>query len=716
MLYSGPAFSVDALGDGIVELKFDLAGESVNKLNRTAIEDLDAAVKAIAGDRSVKGVVLTSGKAVFVVGADITEFGAMFSAGEESVAKHVLEVNRIFCRLEDLAVPTVAAVNGVCLGGGTELALSCDYRVMSTAASIGLPEVKLGIFPGFGGTVRLPRIIGLDNAVEWIATGADKKADDALKDGAVDAVLEPQLLRDAAIAMVKAAVAGKLDWRAKRAEKLARLNLNQTEAAMAFNTAMAVVGGKAGPNYPAPMLALKNMQEAAGLGRDEALPIEAKYFAKAALTPQANALIGVFLADQVVKKTAGAWAKKSGKEIKQAAVLGAGIMGGGIAYQSAYKGTPIIMKDIREEALELGMNEAGKLLAKQVEKGRMTPAAMTQTLARIRPTLNYGDFGGVDIVIEAVVENPKVKKAVFAEMEPLVPEGAIIASNTSTISIDSLAAGLKHPENFVGMHFFNPVHMMPLVEVIRGAKSSDAAVATTVRLAQKMGKTPVVVNDCPGFFVNRVLFPYFAGFHMLLRDGADFQAVDKVMERFGWPMGPAYLMDVVGMDTAVHAANVMAEGFPDRMQPGFRSTTELMVEAGRLGQKSGKGYYTYAPDKKGRPKKSPDPASYELIAPAVAERREFGPEEIVARCMIPMVNEVARCIEEKIVATPFEADMALIYGIGFPPFRGGACRYVDQMGAAKFVALADQFAGLGKLYEAPQLLRDMAAAGRKFFG
>jgi len=716
MLYSGPAFSVDTLGDGIVELKFDLAGESVNKLNRTAIEDLDAAVKAIAGDRSVKGVVLTSGKAVFVVGADITEFGAMFSAGEEGVAKHVLEVNRMFCRLEDLAVPTVAAVNGVCLGGGTELALCCDYRVMSTAASIGLPEVKLGIFPGFGGTVRLPRIIGLDNAVEWIATGADKKPADALKDGAVDAVIEPQLLRDAAIGMVKAAVAGKLDWRAKRAEKLARLNLNQTEAAMAFNTAMAVVGGKAGPNYPAPMLALKNMQEAAGLGRDEALPIEAKYFAKAALTPQANALIGVFMADQVVKKTAGAWAKKSGKEIKQAAVLGAGIMGGGIAYQSAYKGTPIIMKDIREEALELGMNEAGKLLSKQVEKGRMTPEKMSATLARIRPTLNYGDFKGVDIIIEAVVENPKVKKAVFGEVEGLVSDDTIIASNTSTISISYLAEGLKRPQNFVGMHFFNPVHMMPLVEVIRGKQSSEAAVATTVQLAQKMGKTPIVVNDCPGFFVNRVLFPYFAGFHMLLRDGADFQAVDKVMEKFGWPMGPAYLMDVVGMDTAVHAAGVMAEGFPDRMQIDFKTATQVLVDANRYGQKNGKGYYSYAPDKKGRPKKSVDPETYELIKGVVAGRKDYSPEEIVARCMIPMANEVARCLEEKIVATPYEADMALLYGIGFPPFRGGICRYLDQTGIANFVALCDKYASLGKAYEAPKLLRDMAAAGKSFFG
>jgi len=458
------------------------------------------------------------------------------------------------------------------------------------------------------------------------------------------------------------------------------------------------------------------MQESATKGRDDALAIEAKYFAKAAVTPQANALIGLFLADQAVKKAAGSWARKTPKEINQAAVLGAGIMGGGIAYQSASKGLPIIMKDIRPEALDLGMGEAGKLLSKQVEKGKTTAEAMSATLARIRPTLNYGDFKDVDIIIEAVVENPKVKKAVFAEVEGLVREDTIIASNTSTISIDFLAEGLKRPQNFVGMHFFNPVHMMPLVEVIRGGKSSDEAVAATVKLSQKMGKTPVVVNDCPGFFVNRVLFPYFAGFHLLLRDGADFQAVDKAMERFGWPMGPAYLMDVVGMDTAVHAAGVMAEGFPDRMKPDFENTTGVLVGHKRYGQKTGKGYYTYAPDKKGKPKKSPDPETYELIKGVVAPSKEFAPDEIVARCMVPMVNEVARCLEEKIVASPSEADMALIYGIGFPPFRGGACRYLDQMGVANFVALADKYASFGKLYEPPKLLRDMASSGKKFFG
>ena len=716
MLHSGPAFSATALGEGIVELKFDLAGESVNKLNQVAIRDFDAAIGAIANDGSVRGVVVTSGKQVFIVGADITEFGAMFAAGEAAIAKGVLEVNRILCRFEDLPVPTVVAINGVCLGGGLELALAGDYRVMSTAASVGFPEVKLGIFPGFGGSVRMPRVIGIDNAVEWICAGQDKKADAALKDGAVDAVVAPEALRDAALTMLRQCIDGKLDWRGRRAAKLAPLKLNKIEQTMAFNSSMGVVGAQAGPNYPAPMLALRNMQEGATLGRDAALEVEAKYFAKAAVTPQAGALVGVFLADQAVKKAAGAWEKKSRKEIRQAAVLGAGIMGGGIAYQSALKGTPIVMKDIKEEQLALGMNEAGKLLSKAVEKGKSTPAKMTEVLGRIRPTLNYGDFGGVDIVIEAVVENPKVKKAVFAELEPLLREDTIVASNTSTISISYLAEGLKRPQNFVGMHFFNPVHMMPLVEVIRGRQSSDEAVASTVKLASRMGKTPIVVNDCPGFFVNRVLFPYFAGFHMLLRDGADFQVVDKAMEKFGWPMGPAYLMDVVGMDTGEHAAAVMAEGFPDRMRHDWKNATQVLVANQRFGQKNGKGYYVYAPDKKGKPKKSVDPTTYELIKDVTAPRKEFTAEEIVARCMVPMVNEVVRCLEEKIVASPHEADMALLYGVGFPPFRGGACRYVDQSGVAKFVATADRLAPLGKLYEAPPLLREMAASGRKFFG
>jgi 3-hydroxyacyl-CoA dehydrogenase/enoyl-CoA hydratase/3-hydroxybutyryl-CoA epimerase/enoyl-CoA isomerase len=716
MIYSGSAISVSKLNDGIAELKFDLANESVNKFNRATVTELQAATEAIKADSSIKGLIVTSGKGVFIVGADITEFGPIFAEGEASIIKWVVEANTVFNGFEDLDIPKVVAINGIALGGGFELCLACDYRVMSSAAKVGLPEVKLGLFPGFGGTVRLTRVIGIDNAAEWIAAGAEKRPDAALKDGAVDAVVAPDKLKDAAIDLVKQCLAGKLDFRAKRQEKLVPVKLNNMEQMMAFNTAKAVIAGQAGPNYPAPKVAIETIQAHANSSRDEAVKIEAAGFAKVAVTPQANALIGLFNADQAVKKASKAHEAKSAKDIKQAAVLGAGIMGGGIAYQSAYKGLPIVMKDIRDAALDLGMGEATKLLARQVEKGRMTPTEMGATLSRIRPTLNFGDFGGVDIVIEAVVENPKVKQAVLSEVEGLVKEDTILASNTSTISIDFLAGSLKRPENFVGMHFFNPVSMMPLVEVIRGKKSSDAAVAATVKLAQKMGKTPIVVNDCPGFFVNRVLFPYFGGFDMLVRDGADFQAVDKVMEKFGWPMGPAYLLDVVGIDTGVHAAKVMAEGFPDRMQPNYKSATEVMFDNTRYGQKNGKGFYVYEQDKKGKPKKVVDQTTYELIAPVVGERKEFAADEVIARLMIPMVNEVARCLEEGIVASPAEADMALIMGIGFPPFRGGACRYVDQTGVANYVALCEKFASLGKAYEAPQLLKDMAAANKKFFG
>ncbi len=716
MIHSGNAITVQMLSDGIAELRFDLQGESVNKFNRATVADLKAATDAIKAHSDIKGVVVTSGKPVFIVGADITEFGDNFAQGEAAIADWLGPVNAIFSSFEDLPVPTVAAINGIALGGGFEMCLVCDYRVMSTAAKVGLPEVKLGLFPGFGGSVRLPRVIGVDNALEWIAGGSEQRPDAALKVGAVDAVVAPEQLLEAAISILTQANAGRLDWKAKRQEKLEPVKLNMMEQMMAFNSAKGFILGKAGPNYPAPKLALEAMQAHVSLNRDDALKVEAQYFAKAAVTPQANALIGLFVNDQVVRKMAKKW-EKIAHPINQAAVLGAGIMGGGIAYQSASKGTPIIMKDIGNAQLALGMNEATKLLAKQVERKRMTPAQMGQVLASIRPTLGYGDFKDVEIIIEAVTENPKVKKAVLADAEKSVGENAIIASNTSTISITSLAESLQRPENFVGMHFFNPVHMMPLVEVIRGAKSSDQAIATTVALAQKMGKVPVVVNDCPGFLVNRVLFPYFGAFDLLLKDGADFQQVDKVMERFGWPMGPAYLIDVVGIDTGVHGAHVMAEGFPDRMKPDYKGAIEIMYDNQRLGQKNDKGFYVYALDKKGKKAKTVDPTSYELIAPMVTgEKREFDTQEIIDRMMIAFCNETVRCLEDNIVATPNEADMAMIMGVGFPPFRGGPCRHIDQVGVAEFVAKCDQYAHLGKAYEAPQMLRDMAAANKKFYG
>ncbi|QQD24552.1 fatty acid oxidation complex subunit alpha FadB [Venatoribacter cucullus] len=715
MIYEGKAITVNMIEGGIAELKFDLQGDSVNKFNRVTLEDLQAAVAAVQGNSDVKGVLVTSGKDVFIVGADITEFGDAFKKSEEEIAAWVAQANVIFNAFEDLPVPTLTAINGIALGGGFEMCLASDLRVMSDKAKVGLPEVKLGLMPGFGGTVRLPRVIGADNAIEWICMGAENRADKALKDGAVDAVVAADKLREAAVAMLQSAIAGELNWQARREEKKAKLKLNAMESMMVFETAKGFVAGQTKGQYPAPIEAIKTMQKAAGQGRDKALEAEAKGFAKLAKTTESQALIGLFMNDQLLKKKAKVYGKTA-KPTKKAAVLGAGIMGGGIAYQSALKGTPIMMKDIAEAGIELGLSEANKLLAKRVEKKRMKPLEMGDVLNRIRPTLSYAEFNDVDTVVEAVVENPKVKKMVLAELEDKVREETIITSNTSTISIDLLAADLKRPENFLGMHFFNPVHMMPLVEIIRGKKTSEEAVATVVAYATAMGKTPIVVNDCPGFLVNRVLFPYFAGFAGLLRDGADFQAVDKVMEKFGFPMGPAYLLDVVGIDTGVHANEVMAEGFPDRMKADFKSAMEVMYENKRYGQKNGVGFYKYETDKKGKPKKVVDQAAYDLIAPVVAERKEYDAEEIIARCMIPMCIEIARCLEEGIVDTPNEADMGLIFGIGFPPFRGGACRYMDTVGMANFVALCDKFASLGNLYKPTDRMREMAANGESYFG
>lgn len=715
--YEGQAIRTTVLDEpaGLVELKFDLKEDSVNKFNAATLQELREAVDGLKKSQGVKGLLLTSGKDVFIVGADVTEFMGHFARPAEELRDWLKQVNAIFSDIEDLPYPSVAAINGFSLGGGFELCLAATFRVMAAETKVGLPETKLGIFPGWGGTVRLSRLSGADNAIEWIASGEQWGADVALKIGAVDAVVAGAGLRDAAERMLKAAAQDKLDWKARNAEKKGPLKLNATEALMAFETAKGFVGAKAGPHYPAPVAAIEAMQKGATRGRDEALAIEGAAFAQVAKSPAAYALVSLFLGDQALKKM-GKKASKAAKPVQTAAVLGAGIMGGGVAYQSASKKVPIYMKDIAPKAIDLGLGEAAKLLEKQVTRGKLTPAKMAETMARIRPTLSYGDFQQVDFVVEAVVENEKIKKSVLAECEAACKPGAILASNTSTISITRLAEGLQHPQNFIGMHFFNPVHRMPLVEIIRGQKSSEEAVATGVAYALAMGKTPIVVNDCAGFLVNRVLFPYFSGFMKLVAEGVDFQRIDKVMEKFGWPMGPAYLLDVVGIDTGVHADHVMAAEFPDRMKSDGKTAIEAMVEAKRFGQKNGVGFYKYVPDKKGPPKKETDPTAYEILKPLVkSSGAEVSDSDIIDRIMLPMIIECSRCLEDKIVATPIEVDLGLIYGLGFPPFRGGALRYADSVGLKALCERAAQFAHLGKLYEPTAQMKGLASSGKGFY-
>ncbi|CAM2954809.1 fatty acid oxidation complex subunit alpha FadB [Vibrio diazotrophicus] len=716
MIYQAETLQVKELENGIAEISF-CSPHSVNKLDLNTLNSLNEALDALQTHQGLKGVVLTTDKDSFIVGADITEFLGLFAKPEAELNTWLVFANSIFNKLEDLPVPTLSALRGFTLGGGCECVLATDFRIGDKTTSIGLPETKLGIMPGFGGTVRLPRIIGADSAMEIITQGKACKADEALKLDLLDAIVESDKLEESAIATLTQAMNEKIDWQARRKQKTSALTLSKIEAMMSFTMAKGLVAQVAGTHYPAPMTAVKTIEQAANCDRDAALDIERKHFITLAKSQEAQALVGIFLNDQYIKGLAKKSAKSASKDTQRAAVLGAGIMGGGIAYQSASKGVPVTMKDIAQSSLDLGMTEASKLLNKQLERGKIDGFKMASVIASISPTLHYAGIEQSDVIVEAVVENPKVKAAVLSEVEQQVSADTVITSNTSTIPINLLAKSLKRPENFCGMHFFNPVHRMPLVEIIRGEHTSEDTINRVVAYAAKMGKSPIVVNDCPGFFVNRVLFPYFAGFSLLMRDGGDFTHIDKVMERqFGWPMGPAYLLDVVGLDTAHHAQEVMAQGFPTRMAKEGPDAISALFEAQKYGQKNGSGFYQYTVDKKGKPKKAFDNSVLTLLQTVCGASAEFDDQTIIERMMIPMINEVVLCLEENIIASPQEADMALVYGLGFPPFRGGVFRYLDSIGLSTYLEMAKKHQHLGAVYQVPQRLIDMAEKGETFYG
>jgi 3-hydroxyacyl-CoA dehydrogenase/enoyl-CoA hydratase/3-hydroxybutyryl-CoA epimerase/enoyl-CoA isomerase len=714
MLYEGSAFRLEMLADNILKVVFDLKDQSANVFNATALKELGETLEVIK-KQNARGLLFTSGKpSGFVFGADVTEFLDHFKKTESELVTWIASINDIFNGFEDLPYPKVALVNGFALGGGCEIALTMDYRLASPKAAMGLPETKLGIIPGWGGTVRLPRMIGADHAIEWVTGAKHYKADEALKFGAIDGIVDDAKLEEAGLKLIAKCLSGEMDWKARVAAKKSPLKLDKIESMMTFDGSKGFVAGLAGPHYPAPVKAVEAMQKAAQMDRTGALKVEGETFAQCGKTKTAECLVQVFLGDQYLKKVSKKMTKDA-RPTQFGAVLGAGIMGGGIAYQSASMGVGVLMKDIKTEQLDLGMNEASKILLKEIERKKTTPEKMAKVLSKISPTLSYADFGNTQFVVEAVVENEKVKKSVLADVENATSPDTILASNTSTISITKLAEGLKRPDKFCGMHFFNPVNRMPLVEIIRGEKTSADTIAQAVNYANQMGKTPIVVNDCAGFLVNRILFPYFNGFIFLLEDGVDFQRVDKVMEKFGWPMGPAYLLDVVGIDTGFHASSIMANAFPDRM--GFKNKTilEIMYELKRFGQKNNLGFYEYEMDKKGKPVKKVNPAVYEIIKPVVKRQIEITDEEIIMRMMLPMIIEASRCLEDKIVESPVEVDMGLLLGLGFPPFRAGALKYADTVGLKNLEESSKKYLELGKLYELTPFMKSLAAENKTYY-
>jgi 3-hydroxyacyl-CoA dehydrogenase/enoyl-CoA hydratase/3-hydroxybutyryl-CoA epimerase/enoyl-CoA isomerase len=715
-MYQGKTIRALRIDNGCVELSFDRHGSTINKLDKLAIAELAESVKWITSQRDVRGVLITSAKESFIVGADITEFLGMFELPDEQFRAALARAQAAINSLEDVPLPTVAAIDGFALGGGLELALAADFRVMAETAQVGLPEVNLGLFPGYGGTVRMPRLATPQLAIEWITSGKPAKPAAALAAKVVDQVVPSGELRDAALGLLAQAVSGELDWRARRATKQHALR-NSEESAAAIEAIIAKLEPRVAQTHqPAALSAARLIARTISEGRSEAQRLETEEFVRVARTQAASSLVQIFLSEQQLKRQAKELTAQA-RQLEQAAVLGAGIMGGGIAYASAVNGVPALLKDISQKQLDLGMSEARKLLAQQVSSGRMTQQRTDGVTSSIKPQLDYSSFEKCDVVIEAVVENLAIKHSVLREVESKVQADAVIASNTSSLRIDDLARSLARPQNFVGMHFFNPAPVMPLVEVIRGAQTSEAALATVVQYAMAMKKTPIVVKDGPGFLVNRILTPYMLAFMQLVSEGVDFLEIDRAMETFGWPMGPAYLNDVVGMDTATHVFDIISTGLSHRLQRiAGPDALRVMVEHGRLGQKSGIGFYKYETDPTGKPKKMPDAATHALLARVQSgSQRVLPAEEIVQRLMMPMIAEAAWCLEEKVVATPHELDMALLLGLGFPRYLGGALKYADWLGLPKVVELCDRYANLGKHYSIPDELRTKAARAQRYY-
>ena len=717
-MYQGKTLSLAQIENGFVELNFDNQSGSVNKFNQQTLAELREALDILKASTDTKGLLLSSSKSVFVVGADITEFKQMFAFSKEQFIQTSRIVNGLFSEIEDLPYPSVAAINGFALGGGFEICLACDCRVISSKAAVGLPETKLGILPGWGGSVRLPRLAGMFVGIHWISSGEQQKPKMALDAGAVDALVEPEQLRDESLKMLAQLADGSRDYQARRVQKISPIELSEAELQAAGENFRAAIIGKVGNYFPAPLKAVELICSSATLPRDEAIQLENEAFYEVTRTPQARALVGLFLSDQYIVKLAKNRSRALAETftpVKAPSLIGAGIMGGGIAYQNAMKGLPVIMKDINQDALDLGIKEASKLLGKRVSRGRLSEEKAADILASITATLDDAAIRSSDMVVEAVVELDGVKKQVLAAVESLVSSNAFITSNTSTISINSLAKSLQRPENFCGMHFFNPVHAMPLVEIIRGENTSDECIAAVSAYALALGKKPIVVNDCPGFLVNRVLFALLFGLEIMLAEGADFQQVDKVMEAWGLPMGPAYLMDVIGIDTINHCYPVLTNGLPERFVKGENWPTELIFNADRLGQKNGLGYYKYELNDKGKPAKLVDRDVIAMFESQFGESKILDKQEITDRLMLAMAMEMVHCLEEGIVASPAEADMSLIYGVGFPVFHGGICRWMDETGLQEICDRADRYTHLSELYRPTAKLREMAAKGETFY-
>ncbi len=706
----------------IAVLTLDDPDSSANVLSRHVLDALEQQLNDLDQRPDLAGLIIRSAKpGMFIAGADLKEFTTWLDAPKTEVASYCRRGQQLFGRLSQGKYVTVAAIDGMCIGGGAELATWCDRRVFTNSekTAYGFPEVKLGLFPGWGGTARTPRMIGLANAIELITGGESiNPRTAALMDLANDVVAPGEQTGDellaAAIRMIRAEQTSN-GFRRDRERWAGPISISDTELGFLGATANAYIQQQTKGHYPAPLAALELMLGAASVDLEAACQMEAEEFAKLFGSPVNRALLNVFFLNDRNKKAAGIPSEPKPRKISSAAIVGAGVMGQGIAAANVKRHIPVALMDTDQSAIARGVRGVLNEVAynKQLKAPDVKRAVELAPL--VNGTLSDVELSRADIIIEAIIEKPDAKQKLFARIEPLTSDDSIICSNTSTIPITLLASSLERPERFCGLHFFNPVRQMPLVEVIRGRKTSDATIATAAAYSRSLGKSPIVMNDGPGFLVNRLLLPYMNEAALLLCEGASIEEVERAAKGFGMPMGPITLYDVVGIDVAVHAGRTMVEAFPDRVVAA--PLLDALFKRGRLGQKVGKGFFDYAPTKGGKtPRGTDSPEVAELMNECrTGATRKFSQDELTDRLFLPMLVEASRVLEDEIVPDVRDVDLGLIMGIGFPPFRGGLFFWADQIGTAKIVEKLQQYAPLGNRFAPTAMLTKLAESNSRFY-
>jgi 3-hydroxyacyl-CoA dehydrogenase/enoyl-CoA hydratase/3-hydroxybutyryl-CoA epimerase len=689
--------------DGVFVLSLDVPGEKLNVLSLGLLDEFEAVFKTIESDATARGVVIISGKPEgFIAGADIKQFVAVTTA-QEAVAL-AGKGHDLLNRIETSKIPFVAAINGICLGGGTELSLACAGRVASDdpKTAIGLPEVQLGLVPGMGGTQRLPRLVGLALGLDMILSARNLKATKALRAGLLDEVVPRSILEDRAAALALAIAAGKRPVRPgiKLVEKLAR--------PIIFSKARSTVMAKTGGHYPAPLRAIEVIKDGTAASLAAGLEMEKQAFGELLVGEVSRALVNVFFATQDIKKAVPL--PDPPPEISKVCILGAGLMGAGIAGIAADSGMRARMKDRDDASVSKGLGYVRGIWEERRKRGSLNSREVLQRMDRVSVTTDYSGFKQADLVIEAVFEDLNVKRQVLKETEEVTAETCVFASNTSSLPITDIARDAKRKDLVLGMHFFSPVHKMPLLEVIETKDTARRATEVAVAFGRRIGKHVIVVGDGPGFFTTRALSPYMNEAAHLLEEGVAVEAIDKAMKDFGFPVGPITLLDEVGIDVGAKVQKILHAAFGARMDPP--ASMAKLVADGRLGRKNAKGFYRYA---EGSKSKEVDPTVYALL-PTGAGQKAVDPKDIQERLFHAFLNESAYCLQEGILRKPVDGDIGAVFGLGFPPWWGGPFRAIDKLGAKTVLDTLKRLQGKhGARFDPAPILGEYASSGRRFY-